>query len=258
MDFSIFTLNLRYSFKRLFADKAVWLLVIVPMALIVINAVVEDPFVFGDYNVTASTTMPIFLLAFQFFNMGIMLHYLYHDLKGDMRWRLRATPNSTLSYVLPAFTASWLFSVLLGLVIVAASVLFLGAYLGSLLVTLVVLLLVSLFASFLAMLLFLFIEKFSLANTLVYVISFALMILSGMFFSLGDGAFGDFFSQYGTPLVLGQHAIIYAGGLSDIMLTDLAGTANGTVAVWTNIGILAVATAVLAAITLLVARGRRI
>jgi len=232
---NVFALNLKYGFKRLFADKMIWLLVAIPVGLIVINSLMEDPFYFEGYNVMASFNMPAFLLAFQFFNMGIVLHFLYHDITGDMRWRLRATPHSMMSYVLPAFVASWIFSIFLGLIIIFVSVVFLNAYLGSLLVLSIVFLLTSLLATALAMLLFLAIDKFGVANTLVYVISFGFMIISGFMFPLGDSDLAQFIMRDISPLGLGVQAIANSSALGELApWIDPDSTL-----VWRNIGILA-------------------
>lgn len=252
-----FLLTLNYSFRRLLADKAVFLLVIIPMGLIVINSLATDPFAFEGYNVTASMNMPAFLLAFQFFNMGIMLHFLYHDFRGDMRWRLRAAPHSVLSFILPVFTASWLFSIGLGLLIILLSAVFLNAYLGNLLVLAAVIVLISLLANFLAMLLFLLIDKFGLANTLVYVISFGFMIMSGFMFPLGDSALAEFITTHVSPLGLGVRAIMYAGSFNDLS-PAIGITGGGMRQALINMGILAAATAALACVTILVARWRKI
>jgi len=257
-----FFLILGYNLKRVFTDIwAISLLLVIPLGLTVINGLFDDPASLNGYNVSASMNMPAFLLGFQFFKMGILLHYLYNDLRGDMRWRLRATPHSLLSFILPTFVAGWIISLVLGLIIVLISVVFLDVYLGNLFIFAAVLLLVSLMANCLAMLLFLFTKKFSLANTLVYVISFGLMILSGFMIPLGDSAIADFLREHGTPLVLGARAIVYSGGLNDLPLfmdgSEIV-TGPGISQSLTNVGILAAITAVIVAATIIAAKVREI
>ncbi|MCL2573555.1 MAG: ABC transporter permease [Defluviitaleaceae bacterium] len=234
--------------KRFFRDiKEVVLLLVIPIGLIVINSFFGDATLLEDYNIGASTNMPAFMLAFQFFNMGIMLYFLFNDFKGEMRWRLRAAPHSLLTFVLPAFVASWVFSLIIGVVIVLVSVIFLNAYLGNVLVLVVVLLIVSLMASFISMLIFLFAKNFKVANGLVYVISFGLMILSGFMFPLGNSDIAVFMNRFGTPLALGQRAIMYSGQINDL----LGGGMEQSII---NIGILAAITLVLGIVTIVAAR----
>jgi len=93
-------------FKRFFRDyKENMLLLIIPIGLTIVYSFFESPEFIPGYNTQATFTMPIMVLGFQFFNGGIMLHYLYKDLRGDMRWRLRSTPQSLMSFVLTAFLA---------------------------------------------------------------------------------------------------------------------------------------------------------
>jgi len=252
---SNFLLILGFTFKRSLNEiKSIIILVIIPIGLIVINSMFTDTFVLDGYNATASNNMPAFMLAFQFFNMGIVLQYLYNDFRGDMRWRLRSTPHSLLSFIIPTFVANWIFSVGLGIVIIIVSALFLNAYLGNLLILATVLILVSLIATLLAMIIFLLTKKASLANGLVYIISFGLMILSGYMFPLGRSAVAIFLNTYGTPLSLGVRAIMYSGALSEI-LPSLIG--YGMSDAIFNIGILAAIVAILALIVLAISLLRR-
>ena len=243
-------------FKRFFRDyKENMLLLIIPIGLTIVYSFFESPEFIPGYNTQATFTMPIMVLGFQFFNGGIMLHYLYKDLRGDMRWRLRSTPQSLMSFVLPAFLANWLFSIVLGIIIIVISVLFLSAYVGSFLTLALVLLPVSLIASFVSMLIFFLAKKLSTANALIYIVSFGHFILSGMLFvPLGSGAFARFMMSYGTPISLGSRAITYSGAFRDVTF----GPAMRVGQDWFNIGILAAITVVIGIITFIVGKVKKI
>jgi hypothetical protein len=96
---------------------------------------------------------------------------------------------------------------------------------------------------------------------MVYIISFGLMVLSGMMFiPLGDGVIGTFLRNYGTPLSLGTNAIVYAiGDRLPGLLARVGAESRGIEQAYINIGILAAATLVLGMITAIVAKakGRR-
>jgi len=249
-----FFLIMTHYMKRMLRDMpGLPILLLIPVGIIVINSLAGDPVMLDGYNVTASFVMPVMMLAFQFFNMGFLHYVLYTDFKGDMRWRLRAAPQSLTGFMLPAFTAGWIFSILCGAVITLVSVLFLNVYIGNFLVFAAVLVLVSLMATFLAMLIFLFVAKVGTANVTVYILSFGLLTLSGTFFPLGNSAAAQFIANFGTPLVIGQRAIIYSGSLNEILAAG-----RGMEGALFNIGVLAAITAVLALGTLLAARGRKI
>ena len=252
-----FFLIMSHYVKRMLRDlPGLPIVLLIPVGIIVVQSLAGDPVMLDGYNVTASFAMPMLMLAFQFFNMGFLHCVLYHDFKGDMRWRLRAAPQSLTAFMLPAFTAGWIFSVICGTVVILVSALFLNVYLGNLLVLAAVLLLISLMATFLAMLIFLFVPKVNAANGLVYIISFGFLALSGAFFPLGNSAVAEFITRFGTPLALGQRAIIYAGSLNDILVA-VGEPGRGMEQALINIGILAAITLVLALITLIAARRRK-
>ncbi|MCL2201316.1 MAG: ABC transporter permease [Oscillospiraceae bacterium] len=244
-------------FKRFFRDyKENMLLLIIPIGLTIVYSLFESPEVVPGYNTQSSFAMVIIMIGFQFFNGGIMLHYLYRDLRGDMKWRLRSTPQELMSFVLPAFVANWLFSVVLGIIIIVISVAFLNAYVGSFLILGLVLLFVSLIASFVAMLIFFLTKKYNAANGLIYVVSFGHFILSGQFFiPLGSGAFAQFMFSYGTPISLGLRAVTYSGAMRNIMFL---GPAMREGQDWFNIGILAALAVVLGVITIVVGKVKKI
>ena len=247
--FLVFTSVLRRTLPNL---PLMSLLLIIPLGLIGINSVAGEITLLDGYNLGASFSLPALVLGFQFFNVGIVLAFLYEDFRGDMRWRLRASPHSLMSFVLPTFMAGWLLSIIFGLVVTAVATIAFNVYLGNLLVFVTVLLLISLMATLIGMLLFLLVKKFSAANTAVYIISFGLMILSGFMFPLGSSALAEFVQTYGTPLALGTRAIAYSGMLNDLDPEIFAG--GGMEQALINIGVLAAITVVLAILALVVSR----
>ena len=266
--------------KRMGKDpKEIGLLLVIPIGLIIINSLVagdltganfaeETGIVFGGYNVIASFMAPAFLLSFQFFNSMYMFHLLYADLRGGMRWRLLAAPCPVSTFFFPAFAASWLVSYAIGVVYIIVTAVFLNVYWGNFFVLAVVLGLISLMATIAAVLIFLFTNKLSKANAVGYIVAFGLMVLSGNMIPLqlfGDNAVINFLLNHGTPLSIGQVAIISSGPLGTIFegtgisigLPGLVATGAGSRAAQ-NIGILAIITLVLALVTVIAARRRKI
>jgi len=257
-----FFLNLTHYFKRAFADiVGMSLLLIIPLGIIILNTFLGDGLTYDGYNIAASGVAPAMMLSFQFFNCAIMLTFLYEDFRGERRWRLKAAPCTLRSFLAPAIVANWIISALFGVVLIAITGLFFNAFWGNLLIVAVVLGLVSLMSIFIAMLLFLFVRKFSTANGLVYIISFGLMLLSGiLFIPLGDGVIGTFLTNYGTPIRLGASAISYASAEALPGMFALFGfESRGIEQSYINIGILAAITLGLGLITAIVAKakGRR-
>jgi len=258
-----FFLNLTHYLKRAWSDlPAMSLLLIIPLGLTILNSFMGDGISYDGYNIAATGAAPAFMLSFQFFNCAIMIAFLYEDFRGARRWRLRAAPCTLRSFIAPAIVANWIISALFGVVLIVVTGLFFNVYWGNPLVVAAVLGIVSLMGIFVSMLLFLFIKKFSVANGMVYIISFGLMVLSGMMFiPLGDGPIGTFLRNYGTPLSLGTNAIHYAmfDSLPGLFTRVGIDAARGIEQAYINIGILAAATLVLGLIVAITAKakGRR-
>jgi len=258
-----FFMIMTHYLKRFFRQwTELLLLLLLPIGLTVLYSLFDDAF-FGvpeglmpGYNLQATFTLPVMMLGFQFFAGSTMLTYLYPDIKGAMSWRLRAAPMSVLSFIMPAFVANWLFTILLGAIVVAVGVLFLNAYVGNFFILAVVLLLVSMIATLLYMIVFLLVKKAGTANALIYIISFGQFILSGfLFVPLGDNVVSRFLMTYGTPLSLGNRAIAYSGALRDIFMPGLPMRERQDIF---NIGILAAIVVFLAIATLIVGRKKKI
>jgi len=273
---SLFLLNLKHYIIRMLRDpKEIALLLAIPIGLIIFNSIIAGDIeamtgiTFGDYNILTSFMAPAFLLSFQFFNSFFMYAFLYKDLRGGMRWRLLSAPCTVREFFFPAFIANWLVSIILGVVYIIITALFLNVYWGNLFVLAAVLAIISLIATLSAVLIFLFTSRYSQANTLGYVVGFGLMILSGFMLPLqilGDNFVIRFLLNYGTPLSIGQAAIISSGPLSGIFdgfdifiaLPGFGGASYDISRSLTNIAILAAIALVLIIITIIASRRRKI
>jgi len=264
--------------KRMLRDpKEIVLLLAIPIGLIIINSLIaggdleaETGISLAGYNILTSFMAPAFLLSFQFFNSFFMFIFLYKDFRSGMRWRLCATPCPVRAFVFPAFIANWLVSIALGVVYIVVTAVFMNVYWGNLFILAAVLVMISLMATVVACLIFLFTHKLSQANAIGYIVSFGLMVLSGFMVPLqlfGDNAVIRFLLNHGTPLSLGQTAIISSGALDTIFDgTDIfiglpgfgMGAEGGMERAFINIGILAAITLVLGLIAVMVARRRKI
>ena len=273
-----FPMIVGHYIKRMIRDpKEIGLLLAIPIGLIVINSLIaggdfeaETGLYLAGYSILPSFMAPAFLLSFQFFNSFFMFIFLYKDFRGGMRWRLLAAPCPVRAFVFPAFIANWLVSIALGVVYIVVTAVFMHVYWGNLFILAAVLALISLMAIVVACLIFLFTHKLSQANAVGYIVSFGLMVLSGFMIPLqmfGDNAIIRFLLSHGTPLSLGQTAIISSGALDTIFEgTDIfiglpgfgIGAEGGMERAFINIGILAAITLVLGLVAMIAARRRKI
>ena len=266
-----FSLIVLHYVKRMLADaKEIILLLAIPIGLIIFQGVIAgeiEGIYLNGYNVLASHAAPAMLLSFQFFNSFFMFIFLYQDFRGEMRWRLLASPHPVRAFVFPAFIANWLLSILLGFIVIIVSAVFLNVYWGNLFVLAAVLVIISLLATFVAVLIFLFTRRLPQANAMGYIISFGMMVLSGFMIPLqlfGDNFVVRFLTQHGTPLSLGTSAVISSGSLNNIFPEEMeiffpgVGISGGMDRAVLNIGILAAITLVFGLITAIAARRRKI
>jgi len=272
---SLFMMITLHYIKRMLRDpKEIVLLLIIPLGVIIFNTLIAgaafEQFYFFEYNIMASFTAPAMMLSFQFFNSFFMFIFLYRDLRSKMRWRLLASPHSVRTFAFPALIANWLVSILLGTVIIVITSVFLNVYWGNLFVLAAVLAVTSLMGTFTAILIFLFTKEFKKANAIAYVVSFGLMVVSGFMIPLqmfGDNAVTRFLLNHGTPLSLGQAAIISSGALDTLfagtdVMVFMPGTGvnleSGLQRSLINIGVLAAITLGLGVIAAIAARRKKI
>ncbi|MCL2592650.1 MAG: ABC transporter permease [Defluviitaleaceae bacterium] len=220
---------------------------LMPLGIIIFNIVASEENMENGYNLAATGASAVMLIAFQFFCGQILLHYFMKDFRGDMRFRLQAAPVSGTSFIVGAVLASWVFSVIQGLIIIIVTALFFNVYWGNPLITALIFLIVSIMSQLLAALTALLSNKYSTATAISFIYCFGFMILSGvMIGSLGDNALMNFLETRGTPLSLAWRGIHYSGFILDDMNQA-----------WINISILAIMTVVLAVAVFIVAKRRR-
>ena len=245
-------LVVRHYFKRAFTDiTSLLLLVGLPMGIIIIGSLGEHELVNG-YDVGATFMTMWMLLSFQFFTGAVMIYFLYQDFKGDMRWRLNATPHTQRTFFISATIANWIFAVAVGVLIIIISNLFLNVYLGNILILGLVLLLFSLMTALLSLIIFLFIKKVGTANGFIYTISFGILVL-GNFMTTSESPVVNFLGNYSNPIPVGLRAIFYSGAMRDaIPFFDSGGMRESVL----NIAILLIVVCILAIIAFIGLRRR--
>lgn len=180
-----------------------------------------DEVYLSGYNVVSTHISVPMLLMFQL-NGGIyLLTCLNDDLRKPMRWRLKAAPCEASTLIFSGTAACLVFTVLQGIIVIAATAFFLDAYWGNLLITIPVMILISLLSQLLCMALFLYIRNLSTVEYLSWFLSWIMAVWGGMMFTLPDNAFFRFMQRYGTPFSLAQTAIGEAGIFGTSIATSI-------------------------------------
>jgi ABC-2 type transport system ATP-binding protein len=197
----------------------------------------------NGYNMISSHIAVGMMLLFQL-NSGIyILSFLENDFMKPMKWRLKAVPCSRSFMLTASSAAAILFAVLQGLLIVAGTIFIADAYWGSLWIAVLVVIMISVTAQLLSVMLLFITGNAGTAEGLLWLLSSAMIMLTGFYFDLPDNAFFNFTKKYATPVALANSAIIESG---------FAGTKE--VGVWVYLAALFGMIALLYAIVILLGR----
>ena len=235
-----FPLIFRHFLFRSFRDPmSIIFFLLLPMGLIILNTVISFAQMeeLGDGRVVEQATamVTLFMLAFQFFSSDILIYNVYDDIRGTVRPRLLASPVAPQLFFFGAMASSWVFNLVQAALILGVSALFLDLSFGVIWVLLVTVLLVSMIAQLIALLLTQVAKTRKVASGVLQGLCFLFMLLSGvLFIPLGDSAVAQFVMQYGSPLGVAWHTLMYSG----VIETDMN-------QVFLNLGILGGMVAVL-------------
>jgi len=228
---------------------AIFFTLLLPMGLIILNATItlNNADLVADPAIAVTGITVLFMLAFQFFSGEVLCYTIYDDIRGTVRWRLLATPVPQRTFFIGAVLASWVFSAVQGLLTIGITSLIFDMQWGNPVVLVATLLLISLISQLIVITISQFASTRRLCSGIMFGIGFLMMFLSNaLFVNLGNSAVMVFFRTYGTPLALGQRAIL----LSGVFETDMS-------EVMISLGILVAIAVVLAGISLVLGRRRK-
>lgn len=246
----LFSLNFRHYLRRSSRDPfGLLIFVVVPVVLVYILSFVytrntDEQIYVAGYNMVSTHIAIGMMLLFQL-NGGIyLMSFLNNDLIKTMKWRLKATPCHAYTFVFAGTAACLLFTVLQGLMVVAATALFSDAYWGNLSMTVLIIIIISMISQLLNIVLLMLIRNISTAEYLSWFIAWSMAVLGGLMFPMPDNAFFRFMRQYGTPFALARSAIMESGFLGTSYMT-----------MWICVVVLLLITSILA--VAVIALGRR-
>lgn len=214
----------KHYFKRALSNLLDMALVLgIPLGFIILQGTIADGLTIealqlGGYNIGASINGINMILGFQFFGTWLVFQFLFQDFKSDMRFRLGASPWNITKFVAPAVIAGWIYSVVMGIIVIIISSLIFPMYWGNLLIFASVFLLTSIIGSLICILLFFFAPNLSTASTLHYVICFGFMGLSMLWFNIPfeEGLFYTIAAN-SNPLTIGTRAILHGWSFADVL-----------------------------------------
>jgi len=190
-------------------------LILLPVAIaslfsFINNANIEDyRHIVNGHNMSATLQTMMNMVMFQFFCAGVVVDFMYTDLRSDMRWRLLASPQPLRKFIFANIYASIIFSIISGLIILAVGMIVFNVYLGTIWVTLTTLVVLAVSLTLFGTLLFLLIPNKRTAEAITFALAFG-QTLPLNFISFDNTALRFIFER-STPYAFAFNAIIYSG-----------------------------------------------
>jgi len=186
-----YLITTKHYLKRSFSKPIeVALMTLLPVGIIIIMAMInlnifaefDFDFTYRGYNVVTTVTTFFIVLMFQFMSGVYAGEFIFHDLRGANRWRLKASPVPTSAFVFGAITASMIFSLVSAAFVLVIVHVFFDVYVGNMIVIAPVIALAALMSQFMGIIIAMFVKKSGAIDGIIIVISFAMSSLVGGFF----------------------------------------------------------------------------
>jgi len=190
-------------------------LILLPVAIASLFSFINNTAIEGyrhivnGFNMSATFQTMSMMVMFQFFCAGIVVDFMYTDLRSDMRWRLLASPQPLRKFIFANIYASIIFSIFSGLIIIVVGMLAFNVYLSTIWVTLTTLVVLAVSLTLLGTLLFLLIPNKRTAEAITFVLAFG-QTLPLNFLPLENNAIRFIFERC-TPFAFAFNAILYSG-----------------------------------------------
>ena len=217
----------------------------VPLGFVALSAFASAPGYDGLANAGASVAGIMMVLGFQFFNTGMVSHFLYLDTRPPMRHRLAAAPCGMNVFVFSAVAANIVYALVAGLAVVGASSLIFDMHWGHPAVFGGAMALLCLIGALLSIALFLLIESQAKSDAVHMVIAFGMFILVNIQLNVNiESTAARSILENSSPLAIGFGAVVrssdFFGG------ADMGGALRGMAALGGIAAAMAAAVAALA------------
>jgi len=183
-------ITIKYYLKRAFASPLqLALMVGLPAVIIFLNVSVNMNIIstadgtpyFQGYNIEATMITMFVLLMFQAMSGVYAGEFVFRDFREADRWRLRAAPVSSSTFVIGALAASLIFSMVSAVLVLGITYFAFDIYLGNIAIVLASVFFLSLWAQFVGIIIAFFVKKRGSIDGLTIALSFAMSSLTGTF-----------------------------------------------------------------------------
>jgi len=200
--------TIKFTMLRLVRGYIVLLLLfVIPIVLLTVFSFVLGGMAQEDGTPYFNQTAQSMVLVFQLFGGATVMHYINYDLFTVNRLRMNAAPFNRTMYAFSVMMCGTIYSILLGIMLMAYSQFVLGAawdYWGWLIYMVA---LMSILSSIVCVILVCCTKRYKLAERLSEVYGIGSVLLAGMLFPMPRNAVFEFLGSYGNPLSLSIRAV---------------------------------------------------
>ncbi|GAB3044457.1 ABC transporter permease [Virgibacillus ainsalahensis] len=147
------------------------------------------------------------VLVFQLFGGSVVMNYIYIDFFTENKKRIYSLPFNQTMYAFSIMMCGIIFSILLGIILMAFSQFVLGVTWGNWLWAIYIISLMAILSSVVCLIFTFSVKNFKVAERLSEVYGVGFVVLAGLFFPMPETAVFDFVNTYVNPLTLSIEAI---------------------------------------------------
>ena len=184
------------------------LLLVVPIIILTIFHFILSGAVTDTGEPYINETALTMVMTFQLFGGSLVMYLIHNDLFAANRMRMNALPFNQTMYAFSIMLCGTVFSIMLGVLLMAFSQFILGVVWKNWLWTIYLIFLMSLLSSVVCLLFTLSVKSYKLAERLSEIYGVGFVVLAGLFFPMPQNAFFEFMGSYGNPLALSIGAIV--------------------------------------------------
>jgi len=200
--------TVKFTVLRMLRDYiTLLLLLVVPIALITFFAFILD-------GVTTETGEPLInqnammmVLVFQMFGGSVVMTYIHSDFFTVRKQRIYSLPFNQTLYAFSIMVCGTVYSILIGIVLMAFSQFVLGADFGNWLWAIYIIFLMALLSSIVCLIFTFAVDNFKIAERLSEVYGVGFVLLAGLLFPMPENAFFDFVNNYVNPVTLSAESV---------------------------------------------------
>ena len=200
--------TVKFTLLRMLRNYIVLLLLlIVPILILTLFSIILSGAATDSGELYLSGPAVSLVLCFQLFGGSTVMYMIHYELFTEHRMRMQLLPFNRTMYAFSIMLCGVLYSVMLGVILMAFTQFVLGVIWHNWLWSVYLITLMALLSSIVCLIFMLTVTNYKIAERLSEVYGLGFIVLAGLFFPMPDHDFFRFMGSYGNPLTLSTLAI---------------------------------------------------